>query len=102
MNSHAAAAKAVKTELKKAFPHIKFSVSSKTYSGGSSLRASWVDGPTSAQVHKILDKYQYGHFEGMTDCYDMTNCRNDIPQVKYVFAERQVSDQVNDSVFKGL
>lgn len=102
MSTHAEAAKSVKTELKKAFPNVKFKVSSKTYSSGNSLRASWVDGPTTKEVNKIMDKYQYGHFDGMTDCYDMTNCRNDIPQVKYVFVDREISEPVNESVFQML
>lgn len=102
MSTHAEAAKAVRIELKKAFPNTTFRVSSKTYSGGNSLRASWVDGPTTKEVSKIINKYQYGHFNGMEDIYENTNNRNDIPQVKYVFADREISEPVNESVFQML
>lgn len=102
MRTHSAAAKMVKKELKQSFPGIKFSVTSDSYSGGNSLRASWVNGPTCEAVHKIIDKYQYGHFDGMWDIYENSNNRDDIPQVKYVFADREVDEEIKEEVFKSL
>ncbi len=94
-SSHAAASAAIKAELKAAFPHVKFSVKSDSYSGGDSVHISWTDGPTTAEVESISGKYQYGHFNGMEDLYEITNSRNDIPQVKYVQEQRSRSEEVN-------
>ena len=69
-NSLVAAAKNIRIELARSFPGIKFSVKTERYSGGNSITVSWTDGPTSAQVDEISKKYNAGHFDGMTDCYD--------------------------------
>lgn len=90
----AQAAHTIKAELKKEFPGIKFSVSSDTYSMGNSVRISWTDGPTTSQVEKICDKYQYGHFNGMEDIYEFSNNRADIPQAKYVQYSRHQSEEI--------
>lgn len=71
--SAALAAANIRAELKKAFPGVKFSVRSKTFSGGDSVDVSWTDGPTIAQVDKIADKYSAGSFDGMTDCYNYSS-----------------------------
>lgn len=93
-SSHAGASAAVKAELQAAFKGIKFSVTSDSYSGGNSVHISWIDGPTTAEVKAISDKYQYGHFNGMEDIYENTNDRDDIPQVKYVSESRKMSEEV--------
>jgi len=92
-SSHAAASAAIRQELKKAFPHTNFSVRSESYAGGDSVRVSWDDGPTSAEVEAISGKYQYGSFDGMEDIYKYTNSRDDIPQTKYVSESRGMSDE---------
>lgn len=66
---HVLAAKNIKRELAKNWPSVKFSVRSKSYSGGNNISVHWVDGPTSAQVDKILNKYEGGSFDGMIDLY---------------------------------
>jgi hypothetical protein len=90
----AKAAKAIKAELKEAFPSIKFSVRSKNFAGGDSVRIDWTNGPPDKAVEKITNKYEYGHFDGMIDLYEYSNVRNDIPQAKYVFAGRTITDEV--------
>ncbi len=60
-------AKIVRQELKTAYPAIKFSVRSKVYTGGSSIRVSWEDGPTQADVRRITDQFQGADFDGMQD-----------------------------------
>jgi hypothetical protein len=57
----------MKTELRRAFPGVKFSVRFESYSGGSSIRVSWADGPTVKQVDEIADKYKECDFDGMDD-----------------------------------
>lgn len=91
---HAEAAKMIRRELKQTFPGVKFTVRSKSYSGGSSVNVSWTDGPTQRDVEAVINKYQRGHFDGMYDMYEMSNSRKDIPQVKFVFANRTYSSEV--------
>ncbi len=40
-----------------------------------------------------------GRFDGMTDSYEYTNRRDDIPQVSYVFLNREISDDIYQSKF---
>jgi hypothetical protein len=68
--SAALAAGNIRAELKKAFPGIKFSVRSKTFSGGDSIDVSWIDGPLTSQVENIARKYSAGSFNGMEDIYE--------------------------------
>lgn len=49
--------KAIRAELKAAFPGHKFSVTCKNFSMGSSFRVTWLDGVTEAEVKKITNKY---------------------------------------------
>ena len=92
LTAHAAAAKAIRTELKQAFPGVKFSVRSEGFAGGDAVRISWVDGPRRPDVKKIVGKYQYGHFNGMEDYYEYSNRQPDLSQVKYVTIRHEVSD----------
>lgn len=92
----AQAAASIKSELNAMFPHTKFSVKSEYFAGGSSVRISWEDGPTVDAVDSVGNKYQYGHFNGMEDMYEMSNVDNNIPQVKYVQTSRSISQQMKD------
>jgi len=87
-SSHAGAAAAIKAELKAAYPTIKFSVTSESFSMGDAVRIHWNLGPTVKQVEEITNRYQYGSFNGMEDIYEYTNTRKDIPQAKYVTCSR--------------
>lgn len=60
-------AKLIRTALKEAFPGVKFSVKSKTYSGGASITVGWTNGPTSDQVDGIVKAFEGSYFDGMTD-----------------------------------
>lgn len=96
-------AQAIRNELKALYPHIKFRVSSHTYSGGNSVRVGWVNGPTSDEICKnVTGKYQYGHFNGMEDIYENDNINNDIPQVKYLFCDRDFEQNIFDQAFEYL
>ena len=100
ISTHAATAKAIRTELKKEFPLVAFSVRARSFSGGTSVDVEWINGPTYDTVNKIIGKYQYGHFNGMEDIYENTNSRNDIPQVKYVQIRREVSEDIKQQIFE--
>lgn len=97
-SSHAATAAAIKAELKAAFPNCKFSVTSDSYSQGDATRIHWTDGPTVNEVENISAKYQYGHFDGMTDMYESSNSRDDIPQTKYVTESRSYSEGLEQEI----
>lgn len=66
-SGHALAAKNIKAELARAFPGVKFSVRSDSFSMGNSVDVSWTDGPTTAEVDAIIGKYEHSSFDGMTD-----------------------------------
>jgi hypothetical protein len=93
-SSQAQAAAAIRKELKASFPTTKFSVTSDSFSMGDAVRISYTDGPTTDKVNEIVKKYQYGHFDGMHDMYEMSNNRKDIPQSKYVQVSRSYSAEV--------
>jgi hypothetical protein len=86
----------VKAELKSEFPGVKFSVTSDY----NAVRVSWTNGPSHKKVDEITSKYKMGHFDGMTDSYEYTNRRHDIPQVSYVFLNRDISDDVYQTKFE--
>lgn len=104
MSDYARAAKNMKKELALAFPGVKFSVKSESYSGGNSITVYWTDGPATPDVETITGKYQYGDFNGMEDIYEYDNSAMSkaiaivLGQSKYVSASRSVSDAVRDAV----
>lgn len=90
----ALAAKNLKIELAAAFPRVKFSVTSSSFSMGDSVDVRWTDGPTSDQVGPIADRYQQGSFDGMEDLYTYnTNAFHEVfGGSKYVIAQRDCSN----------
>ena len=48
---------------------------------------------TEKTIYSVISKYQYGHFNGMEDIYENSNCINGLPQCKYIFARREISEQ---------
>lgn len=79
--------KAVRAELKKEFPNVKFRVRTDVYR----IEVDYVDGPAYDTVRKIMDKYEMGHFNSMEDIYEYDNSREDVPQREYAFVEREIS-----------
>ena len=94
VNSLVAAGKNIRIELSAAFPGVKFSVRSSRFSGGDSLRVSWIDGPTDEQVSAIANKYAAGSFDCMTDCYNYEHSTwtDAFGDAKYVQTTREYSD----------
>lgn len=89
---------AIRQDLKQHFPTTKFKVISDNYAGGNAVRIDYENSVPSKEVQKIVDKYQYGHFDGMTDYYDASNIREDIPQVKYVQVQRKISAEIRAAI----
>jgi len=85
----------LRKELKEAFPGIKFSVRSESYSGGCSIDIKWEDGPMVGAVENVSGKYQEGHFNGMEDIYEHNydNVWTDVfGGAKYVMTSRSSSN----------
>lgn len=60
-------AKLIRQALKESFQDVKFSVKSKTYSGGASISVSWTDGPNNAQVEAVAGHFEASYFDGSID-----------------------------------
>lgn len=85
------AAANVRTELRRAFPGVKFSVRKSSHG---TVNVRWTDGPTAAEVQDIASKYKRGHFNGMEDIYEDERpawCEV-FGGAEYVFYEREESD----------
>lgn len=91
-------AKLVRQALKESFPGIKFSVTSKTYSGGASINVGWTDGPNDAQVEAVGGVFSGGYFDGSIDLKGSTYALVDGLQVRFgadfIFFNRRYSDAV--------
>lgn len=91
------AAKNIRIELKAVFPGVKFRVNSKSYAGGNSINVNYVDGPARKRVDEIVNKYEYGNFNGMEDIYEYNDDMyfNDaFGGAKYIFADRVMSEEL--------
>ncbi len=88
-------AKIVRVALKESFTGIKFSVRSKSYSGGASITISWIDGPTAKEVEYVTKKYQGASFDGMIDLKSYHTSELNGEQVHfgadYIFTDRGFS-----------
>jgi len=97
LTGSAACADAIREELKKIFPTVKFSVRSETFSMGDAVRIGWTDGPTTKQVDELTGKYQDGYFDGMQDMY-IYNKEGDGPSAKYITTSRSMSEETGDAI----
>ena len=95
------AAKAIRSELKTAFPGIKFSVRGKKYSGGCSITVAWTNGPTVKAVSEYTWKYKNGTFDGMIDCYEYANDGRP-GGADYVFCDRDYSPEAKATALETL
>jgi hypothetical protein len=94
-------AAAVRVELKKAFPKIKFSVRSSTFSMGNSVDVSWTNGPTTDMVDAIVSRFQYGTFDSMTDCAGIKENFTG-PGARFVSTHRTISDDMKAEARKRI
>ena len=100
VSENARAAKMMRQELKAR--GIKGRVTSRSYSMGSSMDVVILE-DVHPDVYESIKEYsrqfQYGHFDGMIDLYEMSNCRDDIPQVKHVFVSIEYSAELKQKVW---
>lgn len=100
MTQAAIAAKEIRARLKQA--GIIASVKSQNYSGGNSVNVSLTDATpaTVKTAQSIARAFQSGSFDGMTDCYNYDNSRDDLPaQAKYVFVNNHLTDATAQKVW---
>ena len=99
MSEHARAAKAIRAICKEM--GLKARVKSSSYSMGSSVRVV-LENPKQGQQEELegnISKYQYGHFDGMVDMYELSNYRDDIPQVKFVQVSARYSNEIKQAAW---
>jgi len=97
-STYAQCAAQIRKELKAAFPKVKFYVVSEGFTGGDAVRISWFDGPKYSTVDAIVKKYQYGHFDSMSDGYEYSNKIEGLSQVKFVQTTRRMSPETQAAV----
>ena len=86
-STHAKAAAAIKAELKTLYPQLAVKVKSECFSMGNAVRVALPPETTAdfaKEVRNIVEKYKYGTFNSMNDCYEYTNRNDNLPQVKYI------------------
>lgn len=95
-------AKLIRTELKNNFPGIKFTVKTDKYSGGSSIRVGWYDGPTTKEVESVVGHYHGASFDGMQDLKESHDSELNGEIVHYgndyLFCERKYTKQALEEV----
>ena len=93
VSQHAQVAKIIRTYLKT--QGLKGRVSASGTRGATSVSVGLINASPAqvADVKQFVLKYKYGRFNGMTDGYDMTNSRDDIPQVAYIWVEGRFDDE---------
>lgn len=93
-----AAAKNLRTQLKKAFPGARFSVTTERFSGGDALRVAWTDGPAVSRVEEIASRYKGGRFDGQNDIYEYSSTAwtEAFGEAKYVSCSRDYSPALSD------
>ena len=91
-----AAAKNLRTQLRKAFPGHKFSVTTDRFAGGDALRVSWINGPAVSRVEAIACQYKAGSFNGYEDIYEYNRSAwtEAFGDAKYVSCSRDYSPQI--------
>ena len=94
-------AQTIRKELKEKFPSIKFSVKSESFAGGNSVDIYYTNGVPEDDIRKLVNKYESGHFDGMTDCYNYHSNR-DYPTAKYVMVNRKITDDVREKTKRNI
>ena len=93
-------AQEIRKVLKHIHPEIKFQITSKSYSGGNSVEIQYTNGVATKEIEKIVNCFEYGSFNGMEDIYEYTNTNKNIPQVKYIFVNRHLSETIEEEAKK--
>lgn len=95
MSKPAMMAKEIRKELKELFPMTKFSVRSKSYSGGGSVSIKWTDFPMAESVKKVTSKYEQVHKCEVTG-------ETLLGANYFVFERQEISDELREKAKKRL
>ncbi|GAB3725450.1 hypothetical protein GCM10027594_06920 [Hymenobacter agri] len=66
----AGTAQLIREALKKAFPGVKFSVTSDSFANGTSVDIAYIDGPSRKQVEQVYAPFISGHYNSQEDMYE--------------------------------
>ena len=83
LNHTAQVAQLLRKELKSLFPD-KFQVYTPHHG---CIWVKWTEGTLTEEIEKITNKYESGHFDGMTDSYVYEHKNN--PTVNYINTKRE-------------
>lgn len=99
-DDHNIVGKNIRTELKRNFPGVKFSVRYDSFSGGDEFLISWNDGPTREQVDAIVNKYQDHHSDHTGDYwdYDPSVFNNLFGGVSYINTNREITEKAVEAL----
>ena len=101
LSTHAQVAKLIRKKLKEKFPSIKFTVRSRSFTGGNDVRISYDNAVPSKDIEKITNEYAAGSFDGMTDMYNY-NYNKTGPTAKYIFVERHITNDIWEKTKKEI
>lgn len=98
INTHAAAAKMIRAEMKK--HGIVGRVRARTASMMSAVDVYVTDLPPATRdaLRAFVGQFEYGTFDGMTDCYNVDNRRDDLPQVKFAHVSNEMSHEMEAEI----
>ena len=102
MSNHAAAAAMVRRWMRE--NGFVGRVNADSYAGGSSVNIYVQDLPPNRleELENYAGQFEYGHFDGMIDLYEYSNVREDIPQVRFVFVNNEISAEMRQRIWDFL
>ena len=95
----------LRTELKRKFPGVKFSVTSSSFSGGNSITVHYEDGPAFDDVEGIVNRYQDSHADAESGDYwdyDPSAFNEVFGGAKFTHLERDMSAATESVLFAGI
>lgn len=83
-------AKLIRKELKEHYPNIKFSVTSSSFSMGTSISINYNHDTELDNIRELVSKYEdgyYNHFEDIHEYYNNPEFEH-LPKAKYIIIQR--------------
>ena len=102
LSTHAQAAKQIRAHVKKL--GLKGSVKASSASMCTSVDV-YLDNASPSQVAEVrafAKQYQYGHFDGMNDIYEMSNRNKNLPQVKFITVVAKFDDGMKQKALDAI
>jgi len=98
------AASMIRKDLKKTFPKTKFAVTSRSGSmEAGNVRVEWVNGPRTASVKKVTDKYEEPYrYDTSSQSLVTVKSKSELPQVTNVILVRKMSPELKKYLFSEI